>query len=260
MEPNSPAHAVGDEARLLSQATGLPVAVCRYRARALACLTQAHPGVTVVLSDDGLQHPALTRDLELAVFDQRGIGNARLLPAGPLREPISHLPLMDAVVINRGLNPADKPAPNVPQHSNTFDSEIIVRDLIPLANYHTRAPSSGDQVDRELNTVANDCAGDPVAAVAGIANPPAFFALLERAGFTVHEYPLADHGDLDADFLASLSEPLIILTEKDAVKCNSVTDPRIYVLRIAARPAPALVSWLVNQCRVRRQRSDESTQ
>jgi tetraacyldisaccharide 4'-kinase len=101
--PGDAPEQAGDEALLLATATGRPTAVARRRAEALALLLRTHPDVDVVVSDDGLQHAALPRSIEIAVFDRRGIGNGRLLPAGPLREPLAHLAGMDALAINGDL-------------------------------------------------------------------------------------------------------------------------------------------------------------
>ncbi|HRO61495.1 MAG TPA: tetraacyldisaccharide 4'-kinase, partial [Burkholderiaceae bacterium] len=98
--PDDPPETAGDEALLLTQLSERPVAAGRQRAEALAALLAAHPEIDVVVSDDGLQHAALPRTLEIAVFDRRGAGNGRLLPSGPLREPLAHLSTMDAIALN----------------------------------------------------------------------------------------------------------------------------------------------------------------
>src|SRR5690606_23055651 len=100
--PGDDADEVGDEPLMLARETGLPVAVGVGRAAALELLRDANPDRSVVISDDGLQHVALPRDVEIVVFDARGAGNRRLLPAGPLREPLAHVRGMDAVVVNGG--------------------------------------------------------------------------------------------------------------------------------------------------------------
>src|SRR5690606_15876363 len=100
--PGDDADEVGDEPLMLARETALPVAVGVDRAAALELLRDANPDLSVVISDDGLQHAALPRDVEIVVFDARGAGNRRLLPAGPLREPLAHVRGMDAVVVNGG--------------------------------------------------------------------------------------------------------------------------------------------------------------
>src|SRR5690606_9110044 len=100
VRPRDDPAAAGDEPLLLAQSTGLPVAAGRRRAEAVARLLAAHPELDVVISDDGLQHAALARSVELAVFDERGVGNGRLLPAGPMRAPLAQAASMDALVLN----------------------------------------------------------------------------------------------------------------------------------------------------------------
>ena len=99
VEPESPAAVVGDEPLLIVQATGVPTAVARNRTAAGRMLLSAHPEIDVLISDDGLQHLQLARDIELAVVGARGIGNGWVLPAGPLREPRSRLDTVDAIIL-----------------------------------------------------------------------------------------------------------------------------------------------------------------
>ena len=106
VHPGDDPASAGDEPLLLAQATGLPVAAGRDRRAAVARLLAAHPQLDLVISDDGLQHAALARSVELAVFDDRGAGNGRLLPAGPLRAPLAQAATMDALALN-----GDAPAP-----------------------------------------------------------------------------------------------------------------------------------------------------
>ncbi|MGK0558979.1 tetraacyldisaccharide 4'-kinase, partial [Bordetella bronchiseptica] len=104
----------GDEPALIARATGAAIAVHPHRPRAVQALLRAHPGVDVVVSDDGLQHLALARDVEIVVQDERGVGNGRLLPAGPLREPAQRLADVDAIVTNAG-RPRAAAAPRRPR-------------------------------------------------------------------------------------------------------------------------------------------------
>jgi tetraacyldisaccharide 4'-kinase len=172
--------------------------------------------VQLILSDDGLQHYALDRDMEIAVLDaERGIGNGFCLPAGPLREPLSRLRRVDRVLC-RG--------------SDDRDSGVRYRALA-LVNV-----ASGEQ-----RPVAPDRTGERVHGVAGIGQPEQFFAALGRLGFQVQPHPFGDHHHyVAADFRALADRP-IIMTEKDAVKCRTLAGANAWYLKIEAQLPPALV-------------------
>lgn len=240
---------VGDEAVLLAGATGLPVAVGAKRGDALTTLLDHHPTLSVVISDDGLQHVGLPRDIELVMFDARGAGNGKLLPAGPLREPLDHLRGMDAVIENTGFaNPApstvSEPAsPLALTHANRFESATVVRDIMPIEQWQRQMATANQHpgVGMSASDFAARHAGQSVAALAAIASPASFFAVLHASHIDHNAYPLPDHAMLEST-LNQLAESLVLVTEKDAVKCPA--DPRIYVLRIAAAPSPDLLNWL----------------
>ena len=202
----------GDEPALVHRATGAPVWVGADRANAAVALLAAHPGVNVIVSDDGLQHLAMQRDIEICVFDDRGIGNGWLLPAGPLREPWPRSskpsepwPRRQSVdfVLHAGITPSQpNPFPNAPAFHR------ITRQL---AAYAVRADGS--------RTALADLQGQALHAVAAIAQPEAFFSMLREQGLTLaHTTALPDHYNFDS-WLSSIYglEPLIC-TEKDATK------------------------------------------
>lgn len=192
----------GDEPLLLQRRTAVPVFVGRERAQAGGALLAAHPDVDVLLCDDGLQHLALARDVEICVFDARGIGNGWLLPAGPLREPWPRP--VDLVLTT------EEPAPTLalPAGATLHHAK---RALGPLA-----ARADGQTV------ALADLKGAPLVAVAGIARPEAFFAMLRDCGLRVDQtVALPDHADVTdfADLTASLPRNATLLcTEKDAPK------------------------------------------
>lgn len=225
----TPASLVGDEPLLLA-ATGAPVAVGRDRIAAARLLLAEHPDLQLILSDDGLQHYALGRTLEIAVLDgERGLGNGHLLPAGPLREPPSRLRSVDAIVINGGVGLLALPA-TVPCFRQT---------LAPGAFYRAANPG-------ETRTAA-DFAADKVVALAGIGNPQRFFATLQRLGVVLQRsialpdhHPLAE-SDLPADADA------VIVTAKDAVKLQCVNHARLWVLPVRARLEPDLAAWILSR-------------
>ena len=187
------AASAGDEARLLYRRLRLPVAIAARRAEAVQLL---EPMCDLILSDDGLQHYALERDLEIAVVDgSRGLGNGRLLPAGPLREPRARLDEVDAVVVN-GAGFAWPGA--------------VVMNLVPVA---VVALAGGER--RPLAAFA----GRRVHAIAAIGNPQRFFTMLREHGLHADEHPLPDHAAIPPAAIGSDEGQAVLMTEKDAVKC-----------------------------------------
>lgn len=189
--PDSLPTEVGDEPLLIRQKTGVPVWVAALRAEAGRGLLQAHPEVNLLVCDDGLQHWALARDLEICVMDERGVGNGWLLPAGPLREP---WPRPVDLLLHTGPN-------GLP------DGFQAQRQLAPMAY-------DGQGRSLALSTLI----GQPVDAVAGLARPTAFFAMLRAAGLQLqHTTALPDHFDYAHGAPAATGRPLLC-TEKDAAK------------------------------------------
>jgi len=199
----------GDEAVLLARATGLPVATGRARVDAARLL--AGHGCDLVLCDDGLQHWALARDIEILVIDgERRFGNGRLLPAGPLREPVERAARVDHVVVNG---------------ATAAEGEVTMR----IVGQRALA------LDGSARALALDgLRGRRVHAVAGIGNPERFFAMLERFGIVVARHPLADHHAFDGSELAFADDDLVLVTEKDAVKCACFADARTFVVPVEA--------------------------
>jgi tetraacyldisaccharide 4'-kinase len=244
------AAAVGDEPLLVARRTGRPVAVGRNRARALALLAQ-HPDCNLVLADDGLQHEPLPRDLELAVFDARGAGNRLCLPAGPLREPLRDALLLDALV----LNGPHACAPIV--HSRVFRFEVVPVEAHTLdGTRRWSAARFAAEVGALPSAGHRMPAGRPepaaVDALAGIGTPQRFFDTLAALGIPARTHPLPDHAAIDPHWLAALPGPLIVMTEKDAVKCaafDAALLARCVALRVEAVPEPALVDWLEERLR-----------
>lgn len=186
----------GDEPALIKRATGAPVFVAQKRADAVRSLLEAYPGSAIVVCDDGLQHYALQRDIEIAVFDDRGVGNGWLLPAGPLREPWpGHRRGGTALVVHTGQKPA-------------FAGFASRRELAD----HAISPD-GSQI--ALNTLL----GHPLTAIAGIASPEAFFDMLRSRGLVLEKtLALPDHHAFENFDFAALKGRTVLCTEKDAVK------------------------------------------
>lgn len=221
---SSTAAQVGDEPLLMAQRDICPVWVGADRVATAHAALQAHPQCDVVLCDDGLQHYRLQRDVEIAVIDGAiGHGNGLMLPAGPLREPVSRLQSVDAVVVNG--------------------------DAAPSGQYVMRL--SGDRfynlLDPDSNASADHFQGQKNHAVAGIGNPQRYFKHLEALGipFTAHAFP--DHYPYRASDLSFADCDAILLTEKDAVKCATFADARYWVLRVDARIDPALINQILRK-------------
>ncbi len=231
VDPDSPVSLAGDEAIVLAGSTGMPVYAAARRSEALRALLLEHPGIDVVIADDGLQHVTLPRTVSVAVFDHRGAGNGRVIPAGPLREPLSRLAGIDAVVLNAA------PADGLP-HTLRFASRIVVDGFLPVRDW----PSRERMVP--VATFLKLAAGRAVDAVAGIADPARFFATLESLGLPARTHAWGDHARIGPARLASLDSALIVMTEKDAVKCVSFADERCWALLVRAQPDAALIDWL----------------
>lgn len=232
--PKSHPSEVGDEPLLLARATGVPVFVARQRGIAGRALLAAHPTVNVLLCDDGLQHYALARDIELCVIDgARGLGNGLRLPAGPLREAPRRLRSVSALVVNGG-----NPALNLP-HST------------PQFTMHLQAQTCYQLTYPEVRRTASDFADETLTAMPGIGNPTRFFATLRDLNYRFTEQAMPDH---HAFLVQDLPQNgAVIVTEKDAVKLASLNlgadGDRIWVLPVAAQIEPNLADWLDAQLR-----------
>lgn len=223
---------VGDEPILLARRTGLPVWVGRDRAAAGLALLAAQPEINIILCDDGLQHYRLGRDVELAVFDGRGAGNGWRLPVGPLREPLSRIAAVDAVICN-GLPDARLPA-EVP----SFAMRLLPGNFYRL-----------DEPQRWCEAAA--LAGKKLYALAGIGDPGRFFRTLEGLGLACETHPFPDHHAYTAGDLAFAKEGILLMTEKDAVKCAGLTAGETWVLPVEAELSPALIEHIQEKLRGR---------
>ena len=200
---------VGDESILLARRTGAPVAVGRDRPAAAHLLVSE--GCNVIVSDDGLQHYALQRDCEVVVIDgDRRFGNGWLLPAGPLREPPARLKVADAVVVNggRALLPG------------ALSMRLEAKNAVALLGGTVRPLS--------------DLAGRRVHAIAGIGNPDRFFNMLRSRGIEVAGRPLADHARLTAGDIDFGDDKPVLMTEKDAVKCERFAGAQHWYVPVTA--------------------------
>jgi tetraacyldisaccharide 4'-kinase len=201
------AQKIGDEAALIFEKTQVPVVIAPRRAQALAYLHQ-HQLCDIVISDDGLQHYAMSRQIEIVVIDgMRGFGNCALLPIGPLREPLNRLKNVDFILING--HPSEALNNTIADYKDkTFSVDLKTKDLPPLQK--------------------------PIAAFAGIGNPERFFKTLSDLNIEFTPYPFPDHHQYSIkDF--DIPESCIIMTEKDAIKCRGFQNIPLHQLAIEAK-------------------------
>lgn len=199
--PQSDPELVGDEPVLLAQRTGCPMVVAPDRVAAAKQLLQ-ESGCNIIISDDGLQHYALNRDVEIVMQDaQREWGNGLCLPAGPLREPLARLKSVD-IVVRTGLDMTLRPQ--------------LIRSVLHPAQLAQVAAFSDQRV----------------VAMAGIGNPQRFFNTLSAMGLLFGQSVWPDHHFFSAADIASIEGDVILMTEKDAVKCRSIADSRCYYVPV----------------------------
>ena len=228
----TPVRLCGDEPLLLHLRGRAPVVVGRDRPAAARALLAAHSRVDIIVSDDGLQHHRLGRDAQLIVFDERGAGNGWLLPAGPLREPLTREVPTRSVVLY-----------NAPHASTAWPGETAQRGIsgaVLLAAWRAGEPAS------EATLAA--LRGRPVLAAAGIARPQRFFAMLREGGLTIDELALPDHFDF-TNLRWTAGTPDVIVTEKDAVKLTADTplgSTRVWVATLDFQLAPATENALLH--------------
>jgi len=205
---------VGDEPLMIHERCQVPVVVAQQRLDAAKALLKNHPDTDIVVCDDGLQHYALKRDIEICALDARGIGNGRLLPSGPLREPWP-------------------------------------RPVDLLIHTSTRSLTDGFSSQRQLSDQAINAKGDVISlqslkkeavnAVAAIAQPQAFFAMLKASGLQLAgQYSLPDHDSFEG-WTPPNSGPILLCTEKDARKLWT-SCPQAFAIRLLFEPEPAF--WM----------------
>jgi len=228
VEKNSHANEVGDEPLLIAKRTGVPVFIGRDRAAAGLALLQAHPNVNIIISDDGLQHYALGRNIEIQLSDSRGNGNGWLLPAGPLREPATRQ--SDFYVVNTSEESA----------GDAYAMQLVPVDAERLLDRTQRKSL------RDFSFVQS------VAAVAGIGHPERFFTTLRSHGISLTTtQALPDHFDYATNPFADIEASAILITEKDAVKCmqhNAIAnDARLWVVPVQAHVDASLAKHILEK-------------
>ena len=212
---------VGDEPLLIRRELDVPVVIGRDRRQALDTLIQ-HNAIDIVLSDDGLQHYQLPRDLEIVVLDaQRGLGNGRLLPAGPLREPRERLAEVDWILERNSDDP-----------HRGFQYHI----------HGARHLASGRFV------LWSDClsqwSDQTLAAMTALGQPEQFFQMLTTQGLTVKTLSLPDHDSIRPLHLESVEAQTVLITAKDAIKLSGLIDSRLWVVEIEVQLPASLLAGL----------------
>ena len=215
---------VGDEARLLVQRCQCPMSVGPDRPQAARALLDKH-ACDVIISDDGLQHYAMHRDIEVVVVDGvRRFGNKRCLPAGPLRKPVQRIKAADYVVVN-GMARSD---------------EIEMTLQMQAARSLTKI-----RVNKDLADFVNQS----VHAIAGIGNPNRFFSQLKSLGINVIEHPFKDHHKYSASDICFNDELPVLMTEKDAVKCLQFAQHNHWYIPVVAEINNGFLEKLTEQLR-----------
>ena len=226
--PDTSPFLVGDEPVLIASRTRCPVFVSSDRIRAGESLLQQFPACDVIISDDGLQHYRMQRDVEIVVYDAgKAFGNGALLPAGPLREPESRLSSVDAVISNDNSN--GKSTVN-----GAFNMQLVSGDFYNLAQPSVKANPA-------------DFAGKKILAIAGIGNPQRFYKQLSQLGLHFESLAFADHYLYSAEDFANTNADIILMTEKDAVKCRQFAQKNFWVLPVCAVIESDLMPIILNK-------------
>lgn len=229
--PDTPVQRCGDEPLLLRLRAGVPVSVGRDRVAAARALRRQHSQVDVIVSDDGLQHLRLARDAQVIVFDERGVGNGWLQPAGPLREPLSaRVPPRSVVLYN-----ARQPSTPLPG----WLARRRLAGAVGLAAWWRGEPATSAGLDA--------LADRPLLAAAGTARPERFFEMLRARGLRLAELPLPDHHGY-AILPWPAATPDVIVTEKDAVKLDPlrIGPTRVWVAALDFDPDDGFAAALLD--------------
>jgi len=213
---NDEAFEVGDEPLIMARRAKCPVVIFPNRPKAIKSLIEKY-NCDIIISDDGLQHYSMARNIEIAVIDgQRKFGNGFLLPAGPLRESISRLKSVDFVIYN------------------TIDMHLHPAIMLTKVN----DPSKHIKVD--------ELCGKKIHACAGIGNPQRFFDTLRQLNLQIIEHPFSDHYNFKSSDI-DYGDEIVIMTEKDAVKCTSFVHNNHWFLPVTAELTPEFTNKLLSR-------------
>lgn len=241
---NSDPMQVGDEPVLIAKRTSdqFPIWVFPKRQKSIKALLRNSPDVNVIICDDGLQHSGLSRwpareggrDIEFVVRDGRGEGNGFLLPAGPLREPANRG--RDATLLTESIGGSK---------SGLLEEYFEGRRAFTLlgtlgAPYQLINPGN----TQTLTQITEQFLPASITAVAALGNPKRFFNALKKQGITGKSIGLPDHATYTPEFFSTIEAQCILITEKDAVKCASITDERIWVVPMNLNLPDNLLDWM----------------
>lgn len=221
-----------DEPLMIVQSTGVNLVIDPDRVSACQYLL-THCECDVIISDDGLQHYKMGRDIEIAVVDStRGFGNRHCLPVGPLREPIARLNSVNYIIVN-GLAQND-------ESERHYSMKIEPQGWYRVKDDKFLSFAQFDQLhkDKDVN----------IHALAGIGNPARFFTSLEKLGITAQPHEFSDHhkfNSSDFEFENANSDDLICMTQKDAVKCKTIAPKNSYYLKVEAKLAPLFIEKII---------------
>ncbi len=227
--PDSSPREVGDEPVLIAARTRCPVFVSANRIAAGERLLASYSSCNVIVSDDGLQYYRMQRDIEIAVYDGAiGFGNGELLPAGPLREPLSRLDTVDALVRN---------------------GPVSMVSLKEHDAFEMRLDASGfyNLIDMQKKSQPQDFSQQRILAIAGIGNPQRFFNQLSSMGLQFEKRAFSDHYQYQAEDFEHIDADVVLMTEKDAVKCRDFARPDFWVLPVNAVIKDGLMTVILNK-------------
>jgi tetraacyldisaccharide 4'-kinase len=227
--PDSNTIEAGDEAVLIAARTNCPVFVSADRVLAGQHLLKTYPECNVIISDDGLQHYRMQRDVEIVVYDSvKGFGNGALLPAGPLRESKARLQTVDAVISNGADNRGSV------NNFNPIEMQLVAEDFYNL-------------LDVQKKSSAQALSQQAILAIAGIGNPQRFFDQLGAMGLQFESRAYADHYMFQAKDFQHINADVVLMTEKDAVKCRAFAQPNFWVMPVSAVVKDGLMPVVLNK-------------
>ena len=244
--PESDFAEVGDEPVLIAMRTHCPVFIGAKRIEAGQALLNAYPECDIIISDDGLQHYALQRDVEIAVVDSvKQFGNGALLPAGPLRENIARLNSVDAIICNGKASKA--------QNLTVFNRHIFDKDHLRLKEVIVEMQLTSQAFynlqDSQIKVSTDYFAAKKLLAVAGIGNPARFFEQLKTLELNFASQAYADHYAFKVDDFMHVEVDAILMTEKDAVKCKNFATNNMWVLPISADIGSDFINTILKKLR-----------
>lgn len=236
---NMMASQVGDEPLMMSMRLTCPIWVGANRVETAKRLLSTSPQVDVIISDDGLQHYPLARDIELVVFDaERGIGNGCLLPAGPLRESLQRMQRADYAIIN------GKPSQQWPWLNHIAHVNMQLK--------FTKLSAVNSKLSKQIPPSLSALRAKKIHAVAGIGNPQRFFNILRAQGLTIIPHAFQDHHHYQIKDFNAMQDAPIIMTEKDAVKCRDFALTQAWYLPVTASLGSELIEYIVMRLQILR--------